>query len=129
MAFTLTRTVNSPFSETVAQMRQALSEVGFGVLTEIDLQSTFKEKLDAEIRPHVILGACRPPLAYQATQADPAVAALLPCNVAIRSVSDNDTTIEVMDPGIMSQLSDVTEVTQVAAEARDLLEKALATLP
>ena len=87
MNYALHVTVNQPYETVIGLTRAALAEHGFGVLTEIDLQATMKAKLNADIGPQVILGACRPPLALAALQAEPSVGLLLPCNVVVRRKS------------------------------------------
>ena len=99
--YTLTITTERPYEETVAAVCEQLAEAGFGVLTEIDLKSTLKTKLDVDVAPQVILGACRPQLAHQALQAEPSIAALLPCNVVVRSVGEATTVVEAFDPAMM----------------------------
>jgi uncharacterized protein (DUF302 family) len=126
--YTISTTVSRPFGVTVDAVRAALAEQGFGVLTEIDLAATMKAKLDVEISPQVILGACRPTLAYQALQADPSVAAVLPCNVVVRSLDAATTLVEAFDPDAMMAFSDVDAVHEVGAEAKDRLTRALAAL-
>jgi uncharacterized protein (DUF302 family) len=130
MSYTLSTTMNRPYDETVKAVREALTEQGFGILTEIDLQATLREKLSVDIPPQVILGACRPPLAYAAIQAEPSVAALLPCNVVVRSVSDGDDTtiVEAMDPDVMTSLANNDKVNEVAKDAKERIEAALASL-
>ena len=105
---------------------RALADQGFGVLTEIDLAATLKEKLDVDLPPQVILGACRPPLAYAALLVDPSVAAMLPCNVVVRSVGEDSCVVEAFDPAVMPQL--VPGLADVAAEAGVRLSAALAAL-
>jgi uncharacterized protein (DUF302 family) len=114
-----------PYPEVVQAVREALAGQGFGVLTEIDLAATLKQKLDVDIGPQVILGACRPPLAYAALQADPSIGALLPCNVVVRALGDGTTRVEALDPATMMGLSDAQGLDEVAAEARRRLEAAL----
>lgn len=128
--FTLQTTVQRPYAETVAAVRSQLSEVGFGVLTEIDLKATLKEKLDEDIAPQIILGACRPQLAYQALQADPSVAALLPCNVVVRSIDEETTMVEAFDPAALVSFGGGASeaVSSVADDARERLTVALAAL-
>ncbi len=131
MSYTLSTTMNRPYDETVKAVREALTDQGFGILTEIDLQATLREKLSVDIPPQVILGACRPPLAYAAIQADPSVAALLPCNVVVRAASDSSddlTMVEAMDPDVMTSLADNHKVNEVAKDAKERLEAALASL-
>lgn len=119
--YTLSATVQSPFDSVVESVREALETHGFGVLTEIDLAGSLKQKLDVDLPPQVILGACRPPLAYQAIQADPSIAAVLPCNVVVRATGDSTTVVEAFDPQAMMGLSDTAELDTVAADARERL--------
>jgi uncharacterized protein (DUF302 family) len=93
--------VDRPFGETLTATREALATQGFGVLTEIEMQATLRAKLDVDIPPQVILGACRPPLAHAALQAEPSSGLLLPCNVVVRAVDDHRTRVETIDPAIM----------------------------
>ena len=127
MGYTLSATVARPYEQTVADVRGALADQGFGILTEIDLKATLKAKLDVDIAPHVILGACRPQLAHQALQIDPAIATVLPCNVAVRAVDDSTTVVEAFDPDAMTRLAG-DALCDVAADARQRLTAALATL-
>jgi len=126
--FTITTTMSQPFEGAVPAVRQALSDQGFGVLTEIDLALALKEKLGVGIEPQVILGVCRPPLAYEAIQADPSIAAVLPCNVVVRAKDDTTTVVEAFDPNAMVGLSDNAALATIAADAKARLEAALAAL-
>jgi uncharacterized protein (DUF302 family) len=126
--YTLVATLERPYEETVSAVRGALETQGFGVLTEIDLRATLKEKLDVELAPQVILGACRPPLAYQALQVDPSVATLLPCNVVVRAVSADTTVVEALDPMAMMGLSGDPGLDAVAADARHRITTMLTDL-
>ena len=128
MSYALTTTVDQGFDETVAATKERLAAEGFGVLTEIDMAATLKAKLDVDVPPQVILGACRPPLAYAALQAEPSIGLLLPCNVVVRSLDDDHTMVEAMDPDIMKQLTANPGLDAVAAEARERLGRALAAL-
>jgi uncharacterized protein (DUF302 family) len=128
MSYTISRTLSRPYAETVTAVREALAEQGFGVLTEIDLTAALKEKIGAEIAPYVILGACRPPLAHQAVQADPSIGALLPCNVVVRSQDDEHTVVEAIDPDVMMSVADSDVLDEVAADAKKRLVAALDSL-
>jgi uncharacterized protein (DUF302 family) len=129
MTYTLSTTVNRPYDETVVAAREALAEQGFGILTEIDIKATLKNKLDVDVAPQVILGACRPPLAYQALQADPSIGALLPCNVVVRSTGEDTTVVEAVDPDVMMSVSDASQaLADVACDAKERLQKALASV-
>ena len=113
----------------VAQVRPrveaALRSEGFGVLTEIDLKATLKAKLDVDVPPKVILGACRPQLAHEALGIDPRVAALLPCNVVVSAAGDAQSLVEVMDPNVMPEFTGTAALSGVAADARERLGRML----
>ena len=113
-----------PVGEAEGAIRAALAEQGFGVLTEIDVAATLKEKLGVERRPYKILGACNPALAAQALEVDGHVGLLLPCNVIVYE-TDGGSRVEALEPQIMSQMIDDTRIQPIAAEARSRLVKAL----
>ncbi|GAA1085704.1 DUF302 domain-containing protein [Tsukamurella spumae] len=119
--FTMSTTIDAPYEEAVARVRAGLAEVGFGVLTEIDLKATLKAKLDVDVPPKVILGACRPQLAHEALGIDPRVAALLPCNVVVSASGDAQSLVEVMDPNVMPEFTGTAALSVVAADARERL--------
>lgn len=120
-------TVRQPFETTVARVRVALREQGFGVLTEIDMSGTMREKIGADVEPYVILGACNPPLAHRALEADRSVGLLLPCNVVVRSVPDG-VRVEALDPRAMMSLAGEPELEPVADEAARRLDAMLESL-
>ncbi|MCW2814610.1 MAG: transporter [Nocardioides sp.] len=128
--YTLSITTERPYEETVTAVRDQLVEAGFGVLTEIDLRATLKTKLDVDVAPQVILGACRPQLAHQALTAEPSIAALLPCNVVVRSVGEATTVVEAFDPAMMTSFVDEPNDTlrTVSDDARTRLLTALAAV-
>ena len=133
MTYTLATTVSLPWAEALERTREALAAQGFGILTEINIRSTFEAKLGTEaadaVGDYVILGACNPALASRALAAEPQMGALLPCNVVVRRAADaGETTIEAIDPQTMVQLSDAPSVKEVADDAGTRLRKALAAL-
>ncbi|MGB9013317.1 MAG: DUF302 domain-containing protein [Aeromicrobium sp.] len=123
---TMKISTDKSYDDTVALVKEQLGEAGFGVLTEIDMKATLKKKLDVDIEPQVILGACRPQLAHAALQVDPSIAALLPCNVVVRTESDR-TLVEAFDPDVMISMSPKAtyELRDIAGEARARLSDAL----
>ncbi len=124
MEYGSTITTDLGFDETVERTRAALAEQGFGVLTEIDVQATMKKKLDKDLAPQVILGACNPDLAFLALQADPGIGLLLPCNVVVRRENDR-TIVAALDPQMMVSLPGLPELQPVADEAAKRLNAAL----
>lgn len=125
MSYTIDRTVTDADFETVDdRLRAALAKHGFGVLTEIDVKATMKKKLDAEMEPYRILGACNPGMALKAIGMEPRVGAMLPCNVILRKVAEG-TQISAVDPVASMQAIDNDELKAVAAEVRDMLAQAV----
>ena len=122
-----TRTVPQPVAEAVARVRAALADQGFGVITEIDMSATLREKIGAEIEDYVVLGACNPVLAHAALQQDRSIGLLLPCNVVVRALPDGSR-VEVADPGTLVGLTGRAELEPVAAEATRRLQAVLAAL-
>ena len=133
MTYTHHLTLDQPYAQAVESVRAALSEQGFGIITEIDMRATFEKKLAAdaaeEIGDYIILGACNPSLARRALAAEPKLGALLPCNVIVRAgAEDGRSIVEAMDPKVMVQLSDSDHVRAVANDADARLRAALASL-
>ena len=119
--------VNLPYTDAVERTKAALKDQGFGVLTEIDVKATMKQKLDVDFRPYVILGACNPPLAHRALSAELDLGLLLPCNVVVYE-DEAGSVVEVMDPVAAMGVVGNPALEPIANEAKARLEKALAAL-
>jgi uncharacterized protein (DUF302 family) len=116
-----------PYEQAVPRVKEALKAEGFGVLTEIDVRKTMREKLGAEMEPYLILGACNPPLAHKALEQEPDIGLLLPCNVVVRA----DTTgsrVDIADPQAMLGIVGNDAVRSVADEAKQRLQRVIAAL-
>lgn len=128
MSYGFTARVPMPFAPTVDRVRTVLKEQGFGVLTEIDVRATLREKLGAEMEDYLILGACNPPLAQRALDADRDIGLLLPCNVVVRADGAETTLVQALDPQTMVSLTGRDEIKPIADEAARRLHAALDAL-
>jgi uncharacterized protein (DUF302 family) len=126
--YTFGKTVALDPAAAQQKVTEALSKEGFGVLTEIDVSATMKKKLNLDLPPYKILGACNPQLASRAIAAEPEIGALLPCNVVVRQDAEGKTRVEFMDPYAVLQLVDRPEVSTLASEVRTRLERVMAAL-
>ncbi len=120
-------TLQVPYEEAVPRVKEALKAEGFGVLTEIDVRQTMREKLGAEMEPYIILGACNPPLAHRALEQELDIGLLLPCNVVVRA-EGNGSRVEVADPQAMLGIVGNEELNAVAEEAKKRLLRVVASL-
>lgn len=116
------------FAEVEDRVRQALLEQGFGILTEIDVQTTLKKKLDVDFRPYKILGACNPPLAYRALTVVPDAGLLLPCNVTLSQGDGEVIDVSIIDPIIMLSVGEFPQLQPVADEAGERLQRVVEVL-
>lgn len=115
--------VDAPFDETKTRLLDALSTEGFGALMELDIKAVMKKKIDKDMLPYTIIGACNPGLASQAIEADPDIGLLLPCNVLVRENEDGRTTVAFMDPSAVLGLVGRDDVTKVGTDVKERMER------
>lgn len=127
MKYGFSKTTDYTFEDAIQKVTDELKKEGFGVLTTIDVKDTLKKKLDVDFRKYTILGACNPPLAHQALQAEEELGLLLPCNVIVYE-KENKTVVSVVDPMIMEHIIDNPNMKPVAEEVKKKLEKVLAAV-
>jgi len=122
-----TTLANVSFPDAIAKVTDALKAEGFGILAEIDVAGTLKKKLDVDVRPYTILGACNPVLAHKAMEAEPHIGLLLPCNVLVQG-AENGTTVSIMDPAAMMAVTNNPKLAEVGADAEARLKRVIAAL-
>ena len=121
--------VDAPFDETIETVTDALAEEGFGVLSDIDMQAAFKEKLDEEHVRYRILGACNPPIAYDALDVEFEIGALLPCNVVVYETDGDETGVSVADPTQLLPVIDNEDVRPLMEDVNSRIDAAFAAIP
>lgn len=124
LPYGLSIALDLPLEPAIAAVKGALKEEGFGILTEIDVRKTLREKIGADFQPYVILGACNPPLAFAALQDDIEAGLLLPCNVTVRQ-EDGGSVVSILDPLVMARLSGASGLDEVSRIAREKLERVI----
>jgi uncharacterized protein (DUF302 family) len=125
---TMSRQVDVPYADAIARIKAALKDEGFGILTEIDVRDTLKQKISVDFRPYTILGACNPQLAYRALETALDVGALLPCNVIVYDDLQDGAVISIFDPETGMSVMGIPDLDPIAAEARARLQRALAAV-
>ena len=128
MTYVFSKSLAMPFADAITRTREALTAEGFGVITEIDVQKTLKDKLGVEFRPYLILGACNPALAHEALKLESNVGAMLPCNVVVQDAGDGRTDISAIDPVASMQAIDNPELKIKAGAVAEKLKAAIARL-
>ena len=127
MSYYFSKTLSTSFDETIDKVTGALKEEGFGVLTEIDVKATLKNKLDVEFKPYRILGACNPPFAYKALQSEDKIGAILPCNVIVIQ-QENGVEVAAVDPMASMQAVKNSALGDVANQVQGKLKKVIESL-
>jgi uncharacterized protein (DUF302 family) len=128
MTYYFSKTVELPFEETILRVTDELKKEGFGVLTEIDVKTTLKKKLDIDFRNYRILGACNPPLAHQALQSEPNIGLMLPCNVVVQEGESGMTLVSAIDPVASMQAVENESLGEVAEQVRNKLQKVIESI-
>jgi len=127
-SYTFGKSLTTDFDEAIDHVKQALSEEGFGVLTEIDVAATMKNKLDLDMPPYRILGACNPDFAHLAIEANPSIGSLLPCNVVVRKQENDSVYVEFMDPESVLGIVNDPIITNIGAKVKTKLERVMDAL-
>lgn len=128
MNYYIEKTLNTDFDSAVEKTKEALSQQGFGILSEIDIDEKLKAKLDVDFRKYKILGACNPPNAYKALQQENKIGTMLPCSVIIQDLGNGKTEVAAVDPVASMLAVENDKLTSIAEEIRALLEKAIKSL-
>ena len=128
MTYAFTKTLDMPFDQAITHVTQALKAKGFGVLTTIDVKATMKAKLDKDLAPYTILGACNPGFAYKALQAEKLIGTMLPCNVIVRETEPGKSEVAAVDPIASMQAIENPALAEIAGEVQGMLKDMVASL-
>ena len=124
----ISKTISAPFEKVISRLKEELARHGFGVLTEIDVQETLKKKLNIDFRRYRILGACNPPFAYQALQAEDKIGVLLPCSIIVQEPAEGVTEAAAIDPLTSMQTVGNPRLKEIAGQVRTGLKAVIAAL-
>jgi len=127
MEYGITKTIDLPYEQAIEKVTEEFKKEGFGVLTTIDVKETLKKKLDVDFRKYIILGACNPPFAYEALQAEEMVGLLMPCNVVVQE-KDGKTIVHVFNPELISMVSPNEKLKELSGKLRERLDKVVANI-
>ena len=125
MSYYFDKKLEFSYEKAMAKVIEELKKEGFGILTEIDVKETLKKKLNVDFRKYTILGACNPPFAYQALQAEEKIGLMLPCNVIVQETSDGGTEVSAIDPVASMQAIENPKLQEVAQQVRAKLKKVI----
>ena len=128
MAYYFSKTIEGKFDEVVVKVKEELKKEGFGILTEIDVKKTLKEKLDVDFKKYKILGACNPPFAYKALKAEDKIGTMLPCNVVVQEVLEGVVEVAAIDPVASMQAVDNPKLKDIADEIQNRLKKVIGSI-
>ena len=128
MSYYFSKSVTSSFDQTISAVTEALKKEGFGILTEIDIKQTLKKKLDVDFRNYRILGACNPPFAYMALQAEENIGTMLPCNVIVQESADGKISVAAINPLVSMQAVDNPGLAEIANEVATRLQRVVDSL-
>lgn len=128
MEYYFTKTINENFESAIQIVTEALKAEGFGVLTEIDIKATLKKKLNVDFYNYIILGACNPPFAYKALLAEDKIGTMLPCNVILQEKEIGKIEVSAVDPAASMLAIENKELSEIATEIRDRLQKVIMSL-
>ena len=128
MSYYFSKMVEMNFDEAISKVTEELKKEGFGILTEIDVAATLKKKLNVDFHPYRILGACNPPFAYRALQAEPKIGTMLPCNVIVQALASGEVEVAAVDPLASMQAIQNKELQTIAEEIQAKLKKVIEQL-
>jgi uncharacterized protein (DUF302 family) len=125
MSYYFTKTIEATFDEAIEKVTAELKEKGFGVLTQIDVKGTLKEKLNVDFQPYTILGACNAPFAHKALQSENKIGTMLPCNVIVQDVGGGKVEVAAIDPAASMQAVDNPALGKIAGDVREMLQSVI----
>ncbi len=128
MSYYFDKIIKGSFEDALERVTSSLKEEGFGILTEIDVKETLKKKLDVDFHEYRILGACNPPFAYKALQADNKIGTMLPCNVIVQEIGDGEIEVAAINPVASMQAIDNPALSEIAEQVQKKLENVVKRL-